>query len=64
MIMLALGWVCGISLLLLGQYLNKKYQEEVKKTSPSQVFHYRSGEFIDSTNYETNRIKESIENNK
>lgn len=64
MIMFFSGWVCGISLLLLGQYLNKKVQELQKKHSPSHIFYYRPSEFIDSTNYEINRIKESIANNK
>lgn len=50
MIMFALGWTCGISLLLLGQYLSRRVQELQKKHSPSYIFRCEPGEIIKSFN--------------
>lgn len=60
MIMFALGWICGISLLLLGQYLNEKLQEIQRKHSPSHIFYYSPEELAKAFN---DGVKESIANN-
>lgn len=61
MLIFILGWVCGASILLLGQYCTKIYQEEVKKTSPSQIFKLKSYEwqkaFIEGFNEGLDSIK-------